>query len=74
MKTSVVGYPRIGASRELKFASEKYFKKEITLEELKETAARLRKTHWEIQKNTASIISRPTIFRFMIICWTQQRC
>lgn len=50
MKTSVVGYPRIGASRELKFASEKYFKKEITLEELKETAARLRKTHWEIQK------------------------
>ena len=45
MKTSVVGYPRIGASRELKFASEKYFKKEITLEELKETAARLRKTH-----------------------------
>ena len=32
MKTSVVGYPRIGASRELKFASEKYFKKEITAE------------------------------------------
>lgn len=50
MKTSVIGYPRIGALRELKFASEKYFKKEITLEELKETAARLRKAHWEIQK------------------------
>lgn len=50
MKTSVIGYPRIGALRELKFASEKYFKNEITLEELKETAARLRKAHWEIQK------------------------
>ena len=50
MKTSVIGYPRIGALRELKFASEKYFKNEITLEELKETAALLRKAHWEIQK------------------------
>ena len=50
MKTSVIGYPRIGALRELKLASEKYFKNEITLEELKETAARLRKAHWEIQK------------------------
>ncbi|MDR0958535.1 MAG: hypothetical protein LBM16_04925, partial [Clostridiales bacterium] len=28
MKTSVIGYPRIGANRELKFAAEKYFKGE----------------------------------------------
>lgn len=50
MKTSVIGYPRIGASRELKFASEKYFKQEITMDALEEAACILRKTHWEMQK------------------------
>jgi len=30
MKTSVIGFPRIGTLRELKFASEKYFRKEIS--------------------------------------------
>ncbi|MBP3232843.1 MAG: 5-methyltetrahydropteroyltriglutamate--homocysteine S-methyltransferase [Eubacterium sp.] len=43
MKTSVVGYPRIGKNRELKFASEKFFKGEITEAELIATAADLRK-------------------------------
>lgn len=38
MKTSIVGYPRVGSLRELKFASEKYFRKEITETELQETA------------------------------------
>lgn len=51
MKTSVIGFPRIGALRELKFASEKYFRKEITAKELGETAKSLRKTHWLAQKN-----------------------
>ena len=50
MQTSVIGFPRIGALRELKFASEKYFRKEITAEELSETAKSLRKTHWLVQK------------------------
>lgn len=49
MKTSVIGYPRIGALRELKFASEKYFRKEITAEELQATAKNLRAAHWNIQ-------------------------
>ena len=51
MKTSVIGFPRIGTVRELKFASEKYFRKEISEEQLKETAKGLRKTHWNMQKN-----------------------
>ena len=34
MQTSVIGFPRIGTLRELKFASEKYFKKEIEAGEL----------------------------------------
>ena len=49
MKLSVVGYPRIGTLRELKFASEAYFKHAIEQTELKQTANRLRKTHWKTQ-------------------------
>lgn len=51
MKTSVIGYPRIGTLRELKFASEKYFRKEITSVELLDTAKSLREIHWNTQKN-----------------------
>lgn len=50
MQTSVIGFPRIGTLRELKFASEKYFRNEIGTEELLQTAQALRKTHWTIQK------------------------
>lgn len=52
MKTSVIGYPRIGTLREIKFASEKYFRKEITSVELLDTAKSLRKIHWNTQKNS----------------------
>ena len=34
MKTSVIGFPRVGKNRELKFATEKYFKGEIGEAEL----------------------------------------
>lgn len=51
MKTLVIGYPRIGTLRELKFASEKYFRKEITSVELLDTAKSLREIHWNTQKN-----------------------
>lgn len=50
MKTSVIGFPRVGTLRELKFASEKYFRKEITQDELLQVAKSLRETHWETQK------------------------
>ena len=50
MKTAVVGYPRIGTLRELKFALEKYFKNEISADELTDTAKELRKLHWLTQK------------------------
>ena len=51
MKTSVIGFPRVGTLRELKFASEKYFRKEITQDGLLQIAKGLRKTHWETQKS-----------------------
>ena len=50
MKTSVIGYPRVGALRELKFASEKYFRGEIAAEELQATAKQLRAAHLNVQK------------------------
>ena len=50
MSTSVIGFPRIGKDRELKFASEKYFKGEITEQELLNTAAELRKINLLKQK------------------------
>ena len=50
MRTAVIGYPRVGKDRELKFASEKYFKNEIDEKELKDTAKRLRRENLELQK------------------------
>ncbi|NMB30179.1 MAG: 5-methyltetrahydropteroyltriglutamate--homocysteine S-methyltransferase [Clostridiales bacterium] len=50
MKTSVIGYPRVGSLRELKFATEKYFKNSISQDELQDMALNLRRTHWKIQK------------------------
>ena len=43
MNTSVIGYPRIGKDRELKFASEKYFKGELDEAALKAAAKEIRK-------------------------------
>lgn len=57
MKTSVIAYPRVGALRELKFASEKYFRSEIDLNELESKAKKLRKEHWIAQyKNEIDFI------------------
>lgn len=51
MSTSVIGYPRIGSLRELKFALEAYFKGEKTEDEIKALAKELRKEHLTSQKN-----------------------
>ena len=57
MKTTIIGFPRVGSLRELKFASEKYFRGEISAEELQNTAKELRCTHWQLQKeNGISLI------------------
>ena len=50
MKTSIVGYPRIGTQRELKSALEKYFRNEITAERLENAGKTLRFTHWSVQR------------------------
>ena len=50
IKTSVIGFPRIGKNRELKFASEKFFKGEISEAELQNVAAEIRQYGWAKQK------------------------
>lgn len=44
-----LGFPRIGARRELKFALEAYWHGEGTRSDLEQTACRLRHTHWQQQ-------------------------
>jgi 5-methyltetrahydropteroyltriglutamate--homocysteine methyltransferase len=47
--THNLGFPRIGAKRELKFALESYWKGESSLGELKALGAQLRQRHWAYQ-------------------------
>lgn len=52
MQSAVIGFPRVGKLRELKFASEKYFRGEIDSNELMDTAKKLKKEHWKWQKQS----------------------
>ncbi|CAE6884954.1 5-methyltetrahydropteroyltriglutamate--homocysteine methyltransferase [Paraburkholderia nemoris] len=47
--THNLGFPRIGAKRELKFAQEQYWKGQSSRDELKSLGAQLRQRHWENQ-------------------------
>lgn len=48
-KVHNLGFPRIGAKRELKFALESYWKGESSRDELKALGAQLRQRHWDNQ-------------------------
>jgi len=50
MQTHNLGYPRIGAKRELKKACEKYWSGEITQEELVRTGWNIRIKNWRMQQ------------------------
>jgi len=49
MITHTLGYPRIGANRELKWACEKYWRGDISQAELESTGKALRLKHWQDQ-------------------------
>jgi 5-methyltetrahydropteroyltriglutamate--homocysteine methyltransferase len=51
MKSGVIGFPRIGRNRELKFLLEKYFRGEVDKDEVTKTSKELRREHWSIQKD-----------------------
>ncbi len=48
-QTHILGYPRIGEKRELKFAQEKYWRGEIDADQLKHVGRELRQRHWQDQ-------------------------
>nr|WP_119876103.1 5-methyltetrahydropteroyltriglutamate--homocysteine S-methyltransferase [Streptococcus respiraculi] len=50
MATTIIGFPRLGEFRELKFTTEKYFRGEIGEAKLLETAKDLRSKHWDLVK------------------------
>ena len=50
IKTNILGYPRVGAGRELKKAEEAYWGGKISKQELLDTAALIRKENWLLQK------------------------
>ncbi len=64
MKSTIVGFPRIGKDRELKFAIEKYWKGELSEKELLETASGLRKENALMQKNAGLSLVPASDFSF----------
>ena len=50
IRTNILGYPRVGAGRELKKAEESYWAGKISKQELLDTAALIRKQNWQLQK------------------------
>lgn len=50
MTTSIIGFPRIGENRELKFNTEKYWRNEISEPELLDFSKGLRLKHWQLIK------------------------
>lgn len=58
-QTSIIGFPRLGENRELKFATEKYFRNEINEEELFRIGKEIRRKHFTLLKK-AGIDSIPS--------------
>ncbi|MDA9231346.1 5-methyltetrahydropteroyltriglutamate--homocysteine S-methyltransferase [Rickettsiales bacterium] len=50
-KSASLGFPRIGAFRELKKAVEGYWKGNLSKDELLQAGAQIRKNNWQLQKN-----------------------
>ncbi|TYC60402.1 5-methyltetrahydropteroyltriglutamate--homocysteine S-methyltransferase [Marinobacter sp. BW6] len=53
--THNLGFPRVGARRELKFAQEAFWKGQITEDELQITGAGLRRRHWHSQQRLSRV-------------------
>ena len=51
MKSNILGYPRIGEQRELKRATENYWKGKISTEELAQATASIRANNWRTQND-----------------------
>jgi len=50
VQSAVLGFPRMGANRDLKKATEAYWAGKLSMEELLKEGKRLRLEHWTLQK------------------------
>jgi 5-methyltetrahydropteroyltriglutamate--homocysteine methyltransferase len=60
----VLGFPRMGANRELKKATESYWGGKLSQEELLAEGKRLRLEHWKIQKDAGVNVIPSNDFSF----------
>ena len=74
MKTSVIGFPRVGKLRELKFVTEKFFRGEADVAELEKTGKEIRLEQWKWQKDSRIDFIPSGIFHFTIRFWMRQFC
>ncbi|WP_141289812.1 hypothetical protein, partial [Ideonella azotifigens] len=51
IRTHTLGFPRMGAQRELKQALERHWRGELSPAELETQGQRLRVRHWELQRD-----------------------
>jgi 5-methyltetrahydropteroyltriglutamate--homocysteine methyltransferase len=70
IKSANLGYPRMGEKRELKFALEKYWKGEITAQDLENVAKEIRLHNWKVQSNLEYIPSNDFSFYDHILGFT----
>jgi 5-methyltetrahydropteroyltriglutamate--homocysteine methyltransferase len=59
-----LGYPRIGKHRELKRATEAYWAGKVSAEQLADTAAAIRRTNWETQRDAGIALIPSNDFSF----------
>jgi len=62
--SSILGFPRMGANRELKKATEAYWGDKLSQEDLLKEGKRLRLEHWKIQKDAGIDIIPSNDFAF----------
>ncbi|HEY8778178.1 MAG TPA: 5-methyltetrahydropteroyltriglutamate--homocysteine S-methyltransferase, partial [Solirubrobacterales bacterium] len=48
--SNIAGFPRIGPNRELKFATEGYWRGETSAEQLAQTASEIRRANWKLMQ------------------------
>src|SRR5690625_5961087 len=67
-----LGFPRIGAKRELKFAQEAYWAGNIDAAELERIGKELRERHWQLQADAGVVLIPVSDFAWYdhILEWT----
>lgn len=64
LKTNILGYPRVGANRELKKIEEAYWAGKASKEDLLKIAAEIRRSNWTLQKEAGITLIPSNDFSF----------